>query len=101
MAGQEAAGGSGREAEALFQMGDQFRGQRLTPRAVVDRVREDVMTAGAIAVQEYVDGLQLRAGRHRVNKLFAFSPCFFVIPAEAMDVINGGQRRAGVGVPFG
>src|SRR5581483_9039476 len=88
MAGQEAGIGFRDRAEFLFKVWDEFFSERPAPRAVVDRIGELVMPAGAGAVEVNVEHLSRLPFTDLSRELLPLPPRGSVIPAEAVNVID-------------
>src|SRR5262249_16273932 len=88
MAGQKTRVSFIDQAESFFEMRNELFGQRLSPRAVVDRVGEFVMAGRERAVQENVNHLGALAFAHLFDELSSLSPRGGVVSAETVDVIN-------------
>src|SRR5262245_31151114 len=87
MAGQETRVSFVDQAEAFFEMRDELFGQRLPPRAVVDRIGELVMSGRERAVQKDVNHLGALAFPHPFDELRPLSPRGGVVSAETVDVV--------------
>src|SRR5262245_34711804 len=90
MAGQKTRIGFLDEAVLFFEMRDELFSQRLSPRAVVDRIGEFVMAGRERAVQKDMNHLGALALAHLFNELSSLSPRGGVVSAETVDVVDAG-----------